>query len=193
MLNKLKKVINSSIGISCLFMILGIVMILFPKTSLNVLSISISLLLILNGIYLIILEIKMRDRWMPVDTLLVGILAILFGIIMFIYPEMLQVIIPVVLGTWFILTSIFKIRLALFLRNIENTPWVLTLVMSILSILCGAILIIDPITSSITITLFSGIMIIIYSISDIIDMIVFKKHINSLVKYFKSNIKIIDE
>lgn len=193
MLNKLKKMINSSIGVSCLFMILGIVMIVFPKTSLNVLSISISILLILNGIYLIILEIKMRNRWMPIDTLLTGILAILFGIIMFMYPEMLQIMIPVILGTWFILTSIFKIRLALFLRNIENTPWVLTFVMAILSILCGAILIIDPISSSITITLFSGILIVVYSISDIIDMIVFKKHINSLVKYFKSNIKIIDE
>lgn len=193
MLHKLNKWINSSIAISCVFIILGILLLLFPKTSLNIFSYITSALLILNGIYLVVLEIKMRNRYIPIDTLLIGILAILFGVIMLIYPDMLQIMIPVILGTWFILASIFKIRLALSLKRIEGTPWILTLFMAILSILCGIILIIDPITSSITITLFSGIIMIIYAISDIIDMVLFKKHINKLVKYFKSNIKIIEE
>lgn len=193
MINKLKKIINSSIVISCLFIVLGIILILFPKTSLDVFAYMISVLLLVNGIYLIVLEIKLRSRWIPIDTMLAGILSILFGIIMIIYPEMLRILVPVVLGTWFILASIFKIRLACSLRNIEGAPWILTLVMAILAIICGLILIIDPIGSSITLTLFAGIMMIIYSISDIIDMIVFKKHLNKLVKYFKNNIKIIDE
>lgn len=193
MITKLKKIINSSIAISCLLIILGIVLILFPKTSLSVLAYIISALLIINGIYLIVLEIRLRSKWIPIDTMLAGILSILFGSIMLIYPEMLRILVPVALGTWFILTSIFKIRLACTLKNIEGAPWILTLIMAILAIICGFILIIDPIRSSITLTLFAGIMMIIYSISDIIDMIVFKKHLNKLVKYFKSNIKIIDE
>ncbi|MCI6265480.1 MAG: DUF308 domain-containing protein [Erysipelotrichaceae bacterium] len=193
MITKLKKIINSSIAISCLLIILGIVLILFPKTSLSVLAYIISALLIINGIYLIVLEISLRSKWIPIDTMLAGILSILFGSIMLIYPEMLRILVPVALGTWFILTSIFKIRLACTLKNIEGAPWILTLIMAILAIICGFILIIDPIRSSITLTLFAGIMMIIYSISDIIDMIVFKKHLNKLVKYFKSNIKIIDE
>ena len=193
MVRKLNKLINSSIGFSILFIILGITLIMFPKTSLEIISYIISVLLIINGIYLIILEFQAGSRFVPLDTSLSGILSILFGIIMLIYPNMLTIMIPVILGTYFILASIFKIKLAIGLKNMENAPWLLSLILAILSIACGLILIIDPISSSITLTLFAGIMIIIYSISDIIDMIVFKKNIKKIEKYFKKNINIIEE
>ena len=45
--------------------------------------------------------------------------------------------------------------------------------------------------------MFTGAIIIIYAISDLIDMIVFKKNVNKIVKHFKKSypktIKIIDE
>lgn len=112
---------------------------------------------------------------------------------MLIYPNTLSIIIPIVLGTWVIITSILKLRLAISLRNFKNTPWILILIISILSIICGFILILNPTITSITLTLFIGIMIIVYAISDIIDMIVLKKQVKNLAKYFKENIKIIEE
>lgn len=120
-------------------------------------------------------------------------LSILLGIMMLIYPNILSIIIPLMLGTWFIMTSIFKIRLTLYLSKIKDTPWILLMLISILSIVCGFILILNPIDSSVAITLFIGIVIIVYAISDITNMIVLKRNIKNLTKYFKENIKIIEE
>ena len=127
------------------------------------------------------------------DTLINGCLSILFGIILLMYPNIFQVMVPIILGIYFIFSGIFKMRLSLVLKYIDNSSWILTLLMTILSIIAGFILIINPTTSSIALTLFAGITLIIYSISDIIDMFLFKKNINDLIKGFKKNIKIINE
>jgi uncharacterized membrane protein HdeD (DUF308 family) len=193
MLKKLNTFINSSIIISIIMIILGIIMIVFPKASLNIFAIIIAIMLIVNGIYLIILDIKMHEHLIIFDTILPGIISLLSGILMLIYPNTLTIIIPMVLGSWFILSSILKLRLTLSLRSFDGTSWLLALIMTILSIVCGSILILNPTISSITITLFAGLIIVIYSISDIIDMIIFKRNINNIIKYVNKSIKIIDE
>ena len=193
MIKKLNSFINSSICISIMFIIIGIIMVIMPKMSLEILGVILSIILIINGIILMITDIKLNNNFIPVDILPASILSILLGIMMLIYPNILSIIIPLILGTWFIMTSIFKIRLTLYLSKIKNTPWILLMLISILSIVCGFILILNPIDSSVAITLFIGIVIIVYAISDITNMIVLKRNIKNLTKYFKENIKIIEE
>ncbi len=193
MIKKLNSFINSSICISIMFIIIGIIMVIMPKMSLEILGVILSVILIINGVILMITDIKLNNNFIPVDMLPASMLSILLGIMMLIYPNILSIIIPLMLGTWFIMTSIFKIRLTLYLSKIQNTPWLLLMLISILSIVCGFILILNPIDSSVAITLFIGIVIIVYAISDIINMIVLKRNLNKLTKYFKENIKIIEE
>lgn len=193
MIKKLNSFINFSICISIMFIIIGIIMVIMPKMSLEILGIILSVILIINGVILMITDIKLNNNFIPVDILPASILSILLGIMMLIYPNILSIIIPLMLGTWFIMTSIFKIRLTLYLSKIKNTPWILLMLISILSIVCGFILILNPIDSSVAITLFIGIVIIVYAISDITNMIVLKRNIKNLTKYFKENIKIIEE
>lgn len=193
MIKKLNSFINSSICISIMFIIIGIIMVIIPKMSLEILGVILSVILITNGVILMITDIKLNNNFIPVDMLPASMLSILLGIMMLIYPNILSIIIPLMLGTWFIMTSIFKIRLTLYLSKIQNTPWLLLMLISILSIVCGFILILNPIDSSVAITLFIGIVIIVYAISDIINMIVLKRNLNKLTKYFKENIKIIEE
>ncbi len=193
MIKKLNSFINSSICISIMFIIIGIIMVIMPKMSLEILGVILSVILIINGIILMITDIKLNNNFIPVDILPASMLSILLGIMILIYPNILSIIIPLILGTWFIMTSIFKIRLTLYLSKIKNTPWILLMLISILSIVCGFILILNPIDSSVAITLFIGIVIIVYAISDIINMIVLKRNIKNLTKYFKENIKIIEE
>ena len=193
MIKKLNSFINSSICISIMFIIIGIIMVIMPKMSLEILGVILSVILIINGIILMITDIKLNNNFIPIDMLPASMLSILLGIMMLIYPNTLSIIIPLMLGTWFIMTSIFKIRLTLYLSKIKNTPWILLMLISILSIVCGFILILNPIDSSVAITLFIGIVIIVYAISDITNMIVLKRNIKNLTKYFKENIKIIEE
>ena len=192
-LKKLNQIINEAIGISIIFLLLGIIFLIFPNISIKIVAYLIAIILIGSGIYLTYLEIYTKSFLLPIDTLLNGILSILFGIIILIYPDIFKIMIPIILGTYFILDSIFKLKLVVLLRRIDNKSWIVTLLLTILSIICGIILILNPIDSSIALALFAGITLIIYSLSGIIDMILFKKNIHDLTKVFKENIKIIEE
>lgn len=193
MIKKFNQIINEAIGISIIFLLLGIILLIYPNISITLIAYLIAFILIGSGIYLIGLEFTNRVIFFPMDTIFNGIISIILGTIILIYPNIFQIIIPIMLGTYFIIDSIFKLKIATLLRRIDNTSWIFTLLLTILSIICGIILIINPIDSSIAITLFTGITLIIYSIAGIVDMILFKKNTNDLLKEFKKNIKIIEE
>ena len=193
MLKKFNQIINEAIGVSIIFLLLGIIFLIYPNISIQVVAYLIAFILIGSGIYLIGLEFTNRIIFFPMDTLFNGIISVILGTIILIYPNIFQIIIPIMLGTYFILDSIFKLKVITFLRRIDNTSWIFTLLLTILSIICGIILIVNPIDSSIAIALFAGIILIVYSITGIIDMLLFKKNIHDLVKEWKKNIKIIEE
>ena len=193
MLKKFNQIINEAIGISIIFLLLGIIFLIYPNISITVVAYLIAFILIGSGIYLIGLEFTNRIIFFPMDTLFNGIISVILGTIILIYPNIFQIIIPIMLGTYFILDSIFKLKVITFLRRIDNTSWILTLLLTILSIICGIVLIANPLDSSIAIALFAGIILIVYSITGIIDMLLFKKNIHDLVKEWKKNIKIIEE
>lgn len=193
MLKKFNQIINEAIGISIIFLLLGIIFLIYPNISIQVVAYLIAFILIGSGIYLIGLEFTNRIIFFPMDTLFNGIISVILGTIILIYPNIFQTIIPIMLGIYFILDSIFKLKVATFLRRIDNTSWILTLLLTILSIICGIVLIANPLDSSIAIALFAGIILIVYSITGMIDMLLFKKNIHDLVKEWKKNIKIIEE
>lgn len=193
MLKKFNQIINEAIGISIIFLLLGIIFLIYPNISIQVVAYLIAFILIGSGIYLIGLEFTNRIIFFPMDTLFNGIISVILGTIILIYPNIFQTIIPIMLGIYFILDSIFKLKVIMFLRRIDNTSWILTLLLTILSIICGIVLIANPLDSSIAIALFAGIILIVYSITGIIDMLLFKKNIHDLVKEWKKNIKIIEE
>ena len=118
--------------------------------------------------------------------------AVLGGIIL-LYPESFSLIIPLSLGIWIITDSIFKIRIATSLKDNKDIPWILLLILSMLSLICGVIFIVHPIASSKIITSTFGIIVICYAICDIVDMVMFKKYINDIVKTLKKHLTFIEK
>ena len=188
MLKKFNNLMTSSIIFSILLTIFGITLILIPKTYITVMSIMIAILLILYGIMLLALDYKSN---IFIDNITSGILIIILGIILLLYPTIISTIIPICLGIWFISSSVSKIRLSILLKE-ENNKWIVALILSILSIICGFILIINPFKSAIALTKVLGIVLIIYSVIDMINMIIFKKNVNDIIKHIKKTFKEID-
>ena len=192
MLKKLNKYINFSIVISALLMVLGIVIFVYPNISLKVFSYGISLVLILFGIYLIVIDNKSKGFSLLVDFSLFGITLLLLGIVLLIYPSTLAVLIPIFLGMWFITNGIIKLKFTSLLVDVSDYSWILSLIMSILSIVCGILFIVNPLDGAEVIVSFVGILLFVYSLSDIVDMCIFKKNINVIKKNIKDGLKIID-
>ena len=189
MIKKINKFVDLSIVASIIFTIIGLCLIIFPDVSLNIMSYVIGGLFLIFGIYLFTIN---YNSLILTDMIFFGVMMVLLGVILIVYPKLIAQLIPIVLGIWFITDSIVKIRISLSLKDYDDTPWVLTLVLSIISMLCGVVFILHPLASSEVITTFIGALIMIYALSDIIDMFMFKKYINDVIKSFKKNIKVID-
>ena len=189
MIKKINKFVDLSIIASIIFTIIGLCLIIFPDVSLNIMSYVIGGLFLIFGIYLFTIN---YNSLILTDMIFFGVMMVLLGVILIVYPKLIAQLIPIVLGIWFITDSIVKIRISLSLKDYDDTPWVLTLVLSIISMLCGVVFILHPLASSEVITTFIGALIMIYALSDIIDMFMFKKHINDVIKSFKKNFKVID-
>lgn len=193
MIKKLKQYLNLSMVMSILFLILGVITLIYPKTTLSVFSYFIAVMSIGLGIYLIVLEFASRNSYFMIDTGLSGVLILVLGIVLLMYPKSLTVLIPICLGIWFIVSSVMKLRFTYLLKNISSGLFVSSIIMGILSIICGILFILNPLESSTVITLSCGILIVVYSISDIIEIFIFKRNMNRISKKIKEDMKIIDE
>ena len=189
MLKKINNFILSSIIVSILFILIGFGMIVFPEISLDVIAYTLATIFVVLGIYLFALDNKAAYLF---DTMLIGVIMIIMGILLFIYPKSFSLLIPIVLGIWIITDSLFKIRISISLREYEDVPWVISLILAIISLICGIVFLIHPLASSSVITAVFGSLIIIYAVSDIVDMIMFKRYISKIVKIFKDHTKVIE-
>ncbi len=187
MLKKLNKYMNFSIAISVMLMILGVVVFIYPTVTLNILSYTLSIILILFGIFLVIEDYRFKNLWIVFDFSLLGIILLLLGVILLMYPNTLAILIPIFMGIWFITSGILKFKITSLLKNSDTFIWIMSFLMAILSILCGITFIISPLNSTITFVSFMGVLLFIYSLADIIDMIIFKRNINSICKNLKDD------
>lgn len=181
MLNKLNKYLNSGIILTIVFLLVGGILIVKPDISFNIISYLIGASLIVSGIYLFIIDSKTKNIF--INVFLYAILLTLIGILIILNPITLKVILPIFLGLWFLISGIFKIRLDIYMK--DEPYFILSLITNIITVICGIILLINPVESVSAITISLGIIIVVSSISSLIDIIIFKKNINSLVKYLK--------
>ena len=178
MLKKFNKYINISIILTLLFLALGILVVCFPTTSIKVIAI----IIILGGIFLIS-DYGISIFW--VNLTAVGILSILMGIILLLYPDILVILIPIVVGMFVIVNSIVDIQLSLVLKDCGYNMWFLSIILSILTIVCGIIIMINPQSSSAALTTIFGILVMVYSVAGMTNLIIFKSNVNDIVKKIK--------
>ena len=181
MLNKLNKYLNSGIILTIVFLLVGGILIVKPDISFNIISYLIGTSLIVSGIYLFIIDSKTKNIF--INVFLYAILLTLIGILIILNPITLKVILPIFLGLWFLISGIFKIRLDIYMK--DEPYFILSLITNIITVICGVILLINPVESVSAITISLGIIIVVSSISSLIDIIIFKKNINNVVKYLK--------
>ena len=181
MLNKLNKYLNSGIILTIVFLLVGGILIVKPDISFNIISYLIGASLIVSGIYLFIIDSKTKNIF--INVFIYAILLTLIGILIILNPVTLKVILPIFLGLWFLISGIFKIRLDIYMK--DEPYFILSLITNIITVICGVILLINPVESVSAITISLGIIIVVSSISSLIDIIIFKKNINNVVKYLK--------
>jgi len=74
------------------------------------------------------------------------------------------------------------------IKNIDNY-FVLSVITSVLTIICGIVLIINPSISAVMITTMIGIVVLVYAVFDIVDAFILKHRVKEISKYFEQLLK----
>ena len=183
MLKKINNYIYASIVLSLIFIAIGVMCVIKPDISFDVISFVLTIIFIVNGILLLVADFRSRSIFM--SNFLSGVLSLVIGIVLLIHPNALKTILPFIVGIWFIVSALANMKFSFYLKNESTTYMILTITMAIISIVCGFILIVKPLESLDVLIMTLGITFIIHSLSNIIDMFVIKKYINKIVKNIK--------
>lgn len=179
MVKHFNNIINYSVVLTILFFLIGVILILFPDMKILTISYAISILLILLGL---VLAIYSMNKIYLINFLSFGVLQVILGTIILIYPYALITLLPIAVGVWMILKSTIDFRVSLILKKGKVKDWIYVAILSILAIICGIMLIVKTEIGTIELTVIVGIFLTAYSLTSIIDIAIFKENINTIAK-----------
>ena len=193
----MKKFFRSSLISSIILMIIGVLLILQSEITIITISYLIGTLLIAMGAIAIIKFIKNINKVAREELdIFYGVVTIILGVIVVYNPEAIASIIPIIIGIGIIINSATKLQYALELRESLNNQWKTTVVISIISAVCGVILICNPFKGAVVIMQIIGGFIVAYSILDIVSTITIKKNVAAIHNAIDGNIndaEVVDE
>ena len=187
--NLMKKFFCSSIVISTILVILG--MLLFFKSEATIITIAyiIGAILIALGAVAIITFIKNTNNVEKNQLDIVyGVVTIIMGVLVVSTPEAIASIIPIIIGIGIVISSATKLQYSFELKSCNNPQWKATMIVSIISTICGIILLFNPFKGAVVITQVVAIFIIVYGLLDIISTIIIKKNVNAIYKAIEEEV-----
>lgn len=183
-----KKTATSIILSSIVAFIIGLIMVVAPGLSLQTIGIVAGIYIIIHGIVLIALAFSAHMVYVPFYGVISGLLSIIIGIVLLAMPGILSTVFAIALGIWIILSSVNIISIAITTKK-EYSNWGLLLLLGIVDLICGIIILFNPFASSISIVVLGGIIIMVHSVINVVDMIIIRNNVKDIEKAVKSSFK----
>lgn len=163
---------------SFLFIILGIILIWKAEVALKVIACILGTIFILIGIAKVGEHIVSNKENLDMYNfnLIYGLMAIVIGVVTIYYSQTIETILRIIIGVWIIYSSIIRFSLSLKLKKIEARAWIGSTLLAVAMFFCGLYVILNAGTIITTI----GVMMIIYSIMDIVEDVIFIKYLSEL-------------
>ena len=152
-----------------LAIVFGLVALFFPGITLAALGIYFAISIIIGGIMLIIGAFKNNIKKKRRNIfLLEASIGILLGIIILLRPELVATIFVTIMGIWALIIGV--VFLVTFLRsNLPAYSNTFVLIVSIVSLITGLIIILNPFESTRIVTVLIGIYALFYGLFSIIN------------------------
>lgn len=173
----LKKTGWSSLLSSVVFAILGIILIVNPEGTVKLISSILGAMFIIVGLYKLVTYFANKEDSNFYDlNLAYGIIAVILGIVTIVYSREIGSIFRILIGIWIIYSAITRMNLSVRLKAIDSKAWVYSLIIALAMFICGLYIIFTA--NAIIVTI--GTIILIYSILDIIESVLFLNNVSKL-------------
>lgn len=191
-MNKVKKFFTKlkweNIIAAILAIVVGVLFIILPKDSADVLCLIVGILLICAGAFTLVAYI-FSGFFLGAHLLIVGIMLILLGTFCLTNPENIMKVLTVLFGLYIVIDGATSIVDSVYCAKAKIKGWGLLLVLAILSIGLGTAVMFSTFD---TIMIFAGCSLIIDGVCDIVETIVFSHKIKEAKKKLLEGSKIID-
>lgn len=187
--NFISKIFKSSILGSIGLIVLGTLLVFQSEATIISISYIIGGILVAIGALAILRFIKnTKEKGKRDLDIVYGIVTIILGIIVIRSPHAIASIIPFIIGFIIIINSATKLQYSFELKKNNNDLWKSTMILAFITTICGLILILNPFKGAEFITKIVGILILIYSILDIVSTITIKNTVNKIHNAIEENI-----
>lgn len=158
----------SFVFLSILYLLLGIVLLVWPTLVMDIISYAFGAILLLYGLFAIIGFYRSEDRRGGAFLgLFLGIVAAAVGAIMVLYPPLIQSIIPVILGLYIAIDGLLSVKRTLELHRMDYARWNVNLILSLVSAGLGIFIVFHPLLTQASLFRVIGVVLIYAGGSDL--------------------------
>lgn len=188
MWEKINNFLKGQIVTSIIYIALGACLVFMPVSTVNVMcKFVFGILLILVGLYHILIYVAEKLNSTIFDLFSGGVLMVL-GIFLFMNPQIVVKLLPILLGTFILVDSIWSLKGSLKLKKRDAGSWKFLLLGSIIFIALGISLVINPFTMVKYTVIFAGWIFLCNGVIDMIYLILLRKGL----KEIKQDVEAVD-
>ncbi len=174
----LKKSGWTDILVSLVFAVIAIFMITKSDAVVKIIS------YVLGGIFIVMGAVKIIDYFASKGKydlynydLIYGIIAIIIGLVTIFCSSLIESMFRIVIAIWIIYSGLIRLSLSLKLHTAKINAWSVSLILSIIMIIGGIYMLFQ--SGALVLTI--GIIMLVYSIIDLIESAIFIKYVDKLL------------
>ncbi len=159
-LSKKNTIINGFV-----FILLGLLFVAFPEGVLKGISLYVGLVILIPGIIMLIAGFMDKSGSGSRNVLIgEGVLAILFGLLFILKPELVGILFSVFISLWVILNGIFKMAASFVLKDLNDSSWWVQLLIGLVLLAFGIYMLVNAFGVSVLLTMWVGIFLLIFGV-----------------------------
>lgn len=183
MIDLIKRKEIKGILVSILFIVLGVFLFIKPLELIETLLKVIGIILLIGGLFDFMNYFRLSSEDRIIDyTLMKGIMEITTSILFIFKSDVLSSVFPILLGLIIIFINIFKLEVAINLKKFDEKNSLIGVIISVLSIILGIVIILNPFSTLELVVKVSGIIIVVSELSNIIYSFIVLKFIRKINK-----------
>lgn len=160
-----------------MFVLAGVILLVVPDVTMMTIVYVVAFMLTIIGAWYLISYFKDHKENADVSsgngedavrTLVAGIILLILPIIMFIIPNFFVTVISLLAGALLLVSGIVNAMRSIRLKRLNDRSWIVSLIISILIAIAGALLVYDPFDSATMFVRILGICLVVNGLADLL-------------------------
>lgn len=187
-MNEVKEFRKSYILVSALYVVLGVVLLVWPTTSVKMICYGLGIAMLVLGItYGVIYLTKDNLSGFLQMDLVIGIICLAFGVFILLNPAFLASVLPFAMGIILLLGAVVKLQSAFNMKRLNFSKWYAALICAILIIVLGIVLLCNPFGNERFMILYIGICLVLDGMTNLVSLFCIQYRVKKLVRIQKEH------